>query len=462
MSRPTKNAYCGLRKLACYLKSTSDFEIEFSGSYEYQSIFDRWGQHEGDPQRRARYNLELFSDSDWATSKSSRKSTSAGIMFLKGLMIHSHSRSQTSIALSSCEAELLAATGLLAEGLQLKQLVRFCLRIEESEFENDDEVEMKLYLDSTSAQAMISRLGPGRSKHISTRLLWSQQALRKLWFKVGRISTEKNVADLNTKTLSLKRRQILLRRCGCRGDGIPEGDDEEMQLGGQQKQLVRAVAALLAVHLQGCGGDSNEGYKGLGSHTVRIDLDEEERNIRRNNLNYLMMVAMTMVFAVVISWRFTTTYFPRTTSWIWSIMVALTSRMWRLLQRRVRGDRGQQVQQETQQSDAESFDYQKYSYVERFAGVYEMRVYNIEYDRMFIVKAVCPGGSSEEDIPYGFVYYKLENGSWTIKVKGERNRENLEQKWKFFMELSDRGCSFSMDKENGNPTKRICGEETVP
>ena len=61
-----------------------------------------------------------------------------------------------------------------------------------------------------------------------------------------------------------------------------------------------------------------------------------------------------------------------------------------------------------------------------------MRVYNIEYDRMFIVKAVCPGGSSEEDIPYGFVYYMLENGSWKIKVKGERNRENLEQKWKFF------------------------------
>ena len=47
--------------------------------------------------------------------------------------------------------------------------------------------------------------------------------------------------DLNTKTLSLRRRQTLLRRCGCRGDGIPEGDDEDMQLGGQQKQLVRAV-----------------------------------------------------------------------------------------------------------------------------------------------------------------------------------------------------------------------------
>ena len=221
-----------------------------------QSIFDRWGQHEGDPQRRARYNLELFSDSDWATSKSSRKSTSAGIMFLNGLMIHSHRRSQTSIALSSCEAELLAATGLLAEGLQLKQLVRFCLRIEESKFENDDEVEMKLYLDSTSAQAMISRLGPGKQAYFYTFALVSTSTEETMVSRLEESAQRKNVADLNTKTLSLKRRQTLLRRCGCRGDGIPEGDDDDMQLGGQQKQLVRAVAALLAVHLQGCGGDS--------------------------------------------------------------------------------------------------------------------------------------------------------------------------------------------------------------
>ena len=81
MSRPTKTAYSGLKKLACYLRSTADFEVEYSGSYEYQSIFDRRGQHEGNPQKRSKYNLELFSDSDWATSKRSRKSTSEKLCF---------------------------------------------------------------------------------------------------------------------------------------------------------------------------------------------------------------------------------------------------------------------------------------------------------------------------------------------------------------------------------------------
>ena len=90
---------------------------------------------------------------------------------------------------------------LLAEGLQLKQLVQLLVRLEESNFENDDEVEMKLYMDSTSARAMISRLGPGRSKHISTRFAASTE-------KEAMVQgcTEKNVADLNTKSLSLRRR----------------------------------------------------------------------------------------------------------------------------------------------------------------------------------------------------------------------------------------------------------------
>ena len=128
--------------------------------------------------------------------------------------------------------------------------------------------------------------------------------------------------------------------------------------------------------------------------------------------------------------------------------------MWRLLQRGVRGnqhgvqgdqggDQEQQEQQEPQtgrfvsESEEESFDYKKYTYVEEFAGNFEMRVYNIEYDRMLIIPAVCPGGSKEEDIQYGFVYYILENGSWSMKVKRQRNRENPEQKWKFFMELNE-------------------------
>ncbi len=303
---------------------------------------------------------------------------------------------------------------------------------------------MKLYLDSTSARSMISRLGPGRSKHISTRLLWSQQALRKTWFRVGRISTERNVADLNTKALALQRRQVLLRRCSCRGDGIPEGE-EEVQLGGQQRILVRAVAALLSVYLQGCGGLDGQRYQGLGSHTMRFDLDAEVEAINnRNYVNYLVIMAIAAVFAVAISWRLTTSYFPRTTTWIWTTTTSMSSRMWTWLL--CRAHRGQAQGQMFVSESEEEVDLKKYTYTEEFGGKFEMVVYNIEYDRMFIVPAVCPGGRRDEDIDTDFVYYMLEKGRWKIKVKGARNREGTTEKWKFFMELNEEDAKSAWEK----------------
>ena len=63
----------------------------------------------------ARFNLEAFSDSSWADCKSTRKSTSSGCIFLNGALVMSVCRTQASIALSSCEAELYAANGLMVE-----------------------------------------------------------------------------------------------------------------------------------------------------------------------------------------------------------------------------------------------------------------------------------------------------------------------------------------------------------
>ena len=48
--------------------------------------------------------------------------------------------------------------------------------------------------------------------------------------------------------------------------------------------------------------------------------------------------------------------------------------------------------------EEEEVDLEKYTYLEEFGGKHEMVVYNIDNDRMFIVPAVCPGGSKEEDI----------------------------------------------------------------
>ena len=142
---------------------------------------------------------------------------------MNGHGVHSHSRAQASIALSSMEAEVLAATGLLAEGICLKQALQFVLLSCKQDLGcKEEEVEMKLYMESTSAQAFFQRLGPGRAKHLCARILWGQSAMRKQWFKVARISTQNNPADLNTKSLSRKRREFLEQLIGLRSNTFRE------------------------------------------------------------------------------------------------------------------------------------------------------------------------------------------------------------------------------------------------
>ncbi|CAL1163025.1 unnamed protein product [Cladocopium goreaui] len=111
---------------------------------------------------------------------------------------------------------------------------------------------MRLRLDSTSAQAFFSRLGPGKAaKHLSTRLLWTQQAMRKQWFYVDRKSTKENPADLNTKALSKERREFLMKRSGLKNQHFEENDD--VVCSGKKKQLVKLlVNMIVASNLQGC------------------------------------------------------------------------------------------------------------------------------------------------------------------------------------------------------------------
>ena len=76
-------------------------------------------------------------------------------MFLNGCLIHSHCRGQTSVALSSMEAEILAATGLLTEAIYVKQLLQFLIG-DAGGLGNQNYVLMKLRIDSTSPGILFS------------------------------------------------------------------------------------------------------------------------------------------------------------------------------------------------------------------------------------------------------------------------------------------------------------------
>ena len=96
--------------------------------------------------------VEVFTDADWATSKVDRKSRSGCVVRCAGTRMHTHSRSQPTVALSSCEAEIISAVEGLKEGLMLQYLL---------EFVGFGRHRVCLHIDSSAARAFAHREGGG-------------------------------------------------------------------------------------------------------------------------------------------------------------------------------------------------------------------------------------------------------------------------------------------------------------
>ena len=93
-----------------YLKGTIEFCLYYDGSHEYR--------------------LYGYIDADWAGSISDRKSTSGGCYSLGSAMISWFSRKQSSVALSTAEAEYIAACSASCEAIWLRKLMSRLFNLE--------------------------------------------------------------------------------------------------------------------------------------------------------------------------------------------------------------------------------------------------------------------------------------------------------------------------------------------
>ena len=134
----------------------------------------------------------LMSDSNWAGNEGG-KSTSGGLLLLDGFLIENYCKTQSIIALSSCEAELLAINYGASEGFLL------CSILEEIGIEA---AQLQIISDSSSARQVICRRGLGRLRHMKVRQLWLQDQLRLNTIALVPIASEDNTADIFTKHLT--------------------------------------------------------------------------------------------------------------------------------------------------------------------------------------------------------------------------------------------------------------------
>ncbi len=234
MKTPTEKAYRVLRHLGLYLLGCVEQGLSLKIKPHGHGLYQFYGE--------GKHVLEIFSDSDWAAHKGTRKSVSSVPLFYRGCLISSASCGQKVISLSSAEAELHAAVAATCDGI----LVQLCLQ-----FLLGYDLKMFLYIDNSAARQVLQRSGVGRIRHLSAKLLWVQARVRDERLVVKGIPSKDNVADLGTKRLGLKVLKPLMYHCGVCNAYTAErvGFDEVQRVqtiqGIKRSHLFSAICAIL-------------------------------------------------------------------------------------------------------------------------------------------------------------------------------------------------------------------------
>ena len=178
MSKPTEAAWSALKRLCRYLVGLPRMIFK----YAWQDISD----------------VDIYTDTDWAGCPRTRKSTSGGCVMLGTHLIKSWSSTQTSVALSSGEAEFNGVVRGSGIGLGFQSLLS----------DLGVQVPLRVWTDSSAAIGICSRQGLGKLRHLDTHTLWIQQAVRSKRVDLRKIPGERNPADLFTKH-SLTREKLM-------------------------------------------------------------------------------------------------------------------------------------------------------------------------------------------------------------------------------------------------------------
>ena len=138
--------------------------------------------------------LHGMTDSDWAT----RHSTSGWVFMLSSAAISWGSKRQPSVALSSCEAEIIAASEAAKEALYLKRFAE--------ELNMTDGNPLALHGDNQgSIDLAYNPEHHARTKHIDRLHFFIREAVENNEIVVPYVQTDSNLADFFTKPLPAKK-----------------------------------------------------------------------------------------------------------------------------------------------------------------------------------------------------------------------------------------------------------------
>jgi len=179
LSNPGHEHWLGGKRVLKYLKGTAKMSLMYMNYDATQST-----------------RVEVFCDADWAGDVDDRKSTTGIIIKVNGCTIMWLSKKQTTVALSTAEAEYIAIATAVQEVIWINQYLSEIGLI-------DKEVPVIRSDNQAAIQIASNDTLHSRSKHIDIRYHFIRQMIQQGQIKLTWISTKAQQADINTKNLSV-------------------------------------------------------------------------------------------------------------------------------------------------------------------------------------------------------------------------------------------------------------------
>ncbi|GJY67576.1 putative ribonuclease H-like domain-containing protein [Tanacetum coccineum] len=156
--------------------------------------------------RDSPFDLEAFSDSDYAGASLDRKSITGGCQFLGKRLISWQCKKQTIVANSTTKAEYVAAANCYGQVLWIQnQMHNYGYNL----------MNTNIHIDNESTIYIVKNLvSHSKTKHIEMRNHFIRDSYEKKLIQVIKIHKEQNVADLLTKAFYVSRFNFLIASIG--------------------------------------------------------------------------------------------------------------------------------------------------------------------------------------------------------------------------------------------------------
>jgi len=188
LDKYTYKEWIMVKRIFRYLKGTSDIGIVYKPNYK-KGI------------------LECYSDADHGGDKLTGRSTTGVLCMYSGGAISWISQRQSSVAISTTEAEIVAASEATREIIWLKRLFK--------EFIHMDNIPL-LQVDNESAVRLAQNPEfHRRTKHIRIRHFFVREHVTEGTIRVQHVATEHQLADVLTKPILTTRFNRILKNIGC-------------------------------------------------------------------------------------------------------------------------------------------------------------------------------------------------------------------------------------------------------